>query len=465
MPLPQNQLAVPAPEHPSLQVYTGTGRSWWSSELRHLISSNFLNILWWPVFRLNQRWFTHSVFLKSCKKLPGFHQLWSTIQKGAFAYNTLFLRLSPFRRQPTDLADITTLTLFFGDEFIDGLAEAAGKSLIQQLMKNDPELFCLKKKVEKGRVKLHYPFDVQLLLSEKILSQQNSKYGITYREFYELLQTFLELINHCLAAFPLMKAEQAAEKIADSCNTCFESFLHDVHENCEQYNLPDVPAVLQFHETKTAYMQEKLLELRCVLAGKEEMMQSVQTPGWLNIMRVIQIYDDIQDMVIDEGLQDNLVLSAACHHFPNEWKWFCSHRDALKAVEHRFSLLSLYMPGSMHYCMQLAAERIKTMNWEQQKIMHYLLFKNKYVLYQKEFDGHAKIDTLQKFYNAVKIKMSHLSLAAIKAFAIDTLMHGKETRNKIANEAKFSKAYQLRYDLYLLSETEKASIFDKLTAR
>ena len=58
-------------------------------------------------------------------------------------------------------------------------------------------------------------------------------------------------------------------------------------------------------------MQKKLLGLRCILANKEQLMKSTQAVGWMDIMRVIQIYDDIQDTLIDDGLQDNILLSIA----------------------------------------------------------------------------------------------------------------------------------------------------------
>ncbi len=463
MPLPQNQFAVPLQPRSHLQVYTGAAKFSWTSELRHLISSRFLNILWWPVFKFHQRWFTHSPFLISCKKLPGFTQLLNTIQKGAFAYNSLFLSLSPLRRQATDLADITTLSLFFGDEFIDGLAETAGKNFIQELINNQPERFYLCKKTEKNKVCLYYQFDVRQLLPEKTLLQVNPKYKINYQEFYELLLHFLEFINECLDELPLEKAEKAADKIANACNTCFKSFLHDLRDCYYQSNLQDVASVLHFHETKTAYMQEKLLELRCFLAGKEEMMQSVQTRGWLNIMRVIQVYDDIQDMIIDEGLQDNIVLSVACHYFPGEWKWFCENKNLLLHNRHRLMLLSLYMPCSMEYCMQLAGEKIKTMNWEQQKIMHYLVLKNKYNLYNGQDAAECRsCDFFPKFYQQVKNKISHLPEEDIKSFVVDSLMHVNETRKEILKKVNFSNAYQLRYNLFLLSASAKAAIFDSL---
>src|SRR5205809_595500 len=176
MPLPQNQLAaIPVQASVPLQVYTGPGNFSWASELRHLFSIKFLKILGWPFFKFRQRWFSHSAFLKSCKKLPGFKQLWNTIQKGAYAYNSLFLGLSPFCRHQTDLADITTLALFFGDEFIDGLAETAGKPFIQRLMEDDHQQFYLCKKVYGNKVSLHYRLRLDQLVPPEILDRINKK--------------------------------------------------------------------------------------------------------------------------------------------------------------------------------------------------------------------------------------------------------------------------------------------------
>ena len=143
MPLLQNQLTVSWQTSVSLHAYSGSHKFLWTAELRHFLSRKFLRIFWWPLFKFQQRWFTHSPFMISCRQMPEFDKLWSTIQKGAFAYNNLFLELSPFRRHSTDLADITTLALFFGDEFIDGLAETAGKPFIQRLMEDDHQQFYL----------------------------------------------------------------------------------------------------------------------------------------------------------------------------------------------------------------------------------------------------------------------------------------------------------------------------------
>ncbi len=465
MPLPQNHLAVSAPVH--LEAYPGLGKFSWSSELRHLTSNKFLNILWWPVFKYNQRWFLRSEAFQSCRKLPGFMDLWNTIQKGAFAYNTLFFGMAPFRRSATDLADITTLALFFGDEFIDGIAETAGKTFIKQLVENDAEIFYLQTKTNGKTIILKYCFDLSSLLPVEVLRQVNPSYKISYKRFYELLESFLKLINEYLSKMPFEKAERAASKITDACNTCFDSFLHDVSSCTVPGNLRDVTTVLHFHESKTAYMQRKLLELRCVLVNQEEAMNSTQAPGWFDLMRVIQIYDDIHDPVIDDGFQDNLLLSVAYHHFPDEWDWFCLNRCVLKHTKDKPQLFSLYMPCSMEYCFRLASQKIMAMNWEQQKIMHYLIFKNKYCLYKDKSDVNFgnKGDFLLQFYRKIKNRMSHLPEAVIKSYVINTCIHLRKTRNQLFNKLNFTKAYQLRYNLFSLSEEEKVTIFDSATAK
>src|SRR4030095_16472477 len=106
--------------------------------------------------------------------------------------------------------------------------------------------------------------------------------------------------------------------------------------------------------------------------------------------------------------------------------------------------LSLYMPCSIQHCMQLASDKIKTMNWEQQKIMHYLLLKNEYTIYRENL--FPKDDVLFNFYWYVKNKMEHLTPESIKSFIIDICMHVKETRRELLKSADLSSAYQLRYN-------------------
>jgi hypothetical protein len=461
MPLPQNHLTLNSPVFSQgLQEDKFSG----TSELRHLFSYKFSNILWWPFFKINQFWFTRSHLFKSCNELPVFPDLWKTIQKGAFAYNSLLLGIKPFRRSHTDLADITTLALFFGDEFIDGLAATAGKHYIYQLVQNDADKFYMLVKMKNDKVRLHYRFDLKHLFSSDVFSQINPKYEISYHHFYRLLKNFLWLINDCLRKLPVAKAKKAAHKIADACNTCFESFLHDVNSCRVQNDIQPVNSVLHFHETKTAYMQNKLLELRCILVDKEYVMQRSDAQGWLDIMRVVQIYDDMRDVIVDESVQDNLLLSVAYHYFPEEWKWFCHNKHSIKETNLQSLWMFLNMPSSITYCQHLATEKIKTMNWEQAKIMHYVLFKNSICAYNQELkepflEGKIK-NFLSVFYREIKNKMPHFSTEAIKGYVIDCCFHFNNTRKSLLKKINFSLSYQLRYNLFSVPANVKASVFD-----
>src|SRR6185503_5046847 len=144
---PQTQPIIIAPAYSVLARNEDRHDFSWAKELDHIFSRKFLNIAWWPIFKLRQNRRMDSAFFRNCRKLPGFENLWTTIQKGSFAYNTLFLGITPFHRSNTHLADVTTLALFFGDEFIDGICETAGKPLIRQLVNSDVSDFYMRKKI------------------------------------------------------------------------------------------------------------------------------------------------------------------------------------------------------------------------------------------------------------------------------------------------------------------------------
>jgi len=227
MPFSQKNLAIDTTAYPPLQHYTCDATFSWASECRHLFSSRSLHICNWPVFLWRQRHFNRSPLFQSCKTLPGFPGLWKTIQKGSFAYNSLLLGLSPYQpSSATHLADITTLALFFGDAFIDGIAATAGKPFIQQLVRDKPDRFCLKKNIKGNKVILHYNFKLNRLVAPGIMQEINPTYGVTYQHFHDLLAGFLQLINQLLGELPFEKANRTADKIADACKTRLKSFLN-----------------------------------------------------------------------------------------------------------------------------------------------------------------------------------------------------------------------------------------------
>lgn len=455
-----NSVAALLPGQP-LQALRGTASFSWSSEIRHLASGKLLSGMAWPYYRLRQRYLTASPVFTTCKKLPGFNRLWSTIQKSGFAYDTLLLSLNPWQRSPTDLADLTTLALFWGDAFIDGIAQSAGKPMVVSLLRNDPELFYLQVDTHSASPELYYRFDLAGILPASILREVNPDYGITYQHFYALLQQFLGLINQSLAALSPEMASDCAGRIAEACNTCLDSFLADIRETSPSDQPRDISSVLHYHELKTACMQKKLLALRCALAGNQDAMNSSQASGWLDLMRVIQIYDDIHDPIVDHGIQDNLLLSAAFHLFPAEWKWFLNQKSRLLACRDSHLLFSAHMPGSMECCLQLASARIRPMNWEQQKIMHYLILRNHYSVYGFESVSKGP-GFLASFYRCVRSRMPHLSNTVVKSFAIDTAVHLPSCRRDIAGRLCLSEGYQLRFNPLALTPETKAGFFDQI---
>ena len=190
-------LAIPCYVSKPQSGYKHPGRFSWANELKYIFSYKGFNFLLWPVFKIRQRHFTRSTIFKLCKPLPVFLNLWKTIQKGSFAYNTLFLGIIPLHRSSsrTDLADITTLAFFFGDEFIDGIRLSAGKDFILNLLNNNAEQFYLREKIKDKTVRVEYSFELLKLLPEHVLEETNPKYHISYRRFYRLLKYFLQTIN------------------------------------------------------------------------------------------------------------------------------------------------------------------------------------------------------------------------------------------------------------------------------
>ena len=437
----------------------------WRHELNNIFSRKFLNILLWPVFIYRQRHFTNSTLFRSCRQLPGFLNLWKTIQKSSFAYNTLFLNVLPFTRcsSCTDIADVTTLGIIFGDELIDGIRVSAGKDFISKLLDDNTNRFCLRKKIRNQVVQLEYSFDIFQLLPRHVMEEINSKYKITYRTFYYLLKFYLRYLNKKLAAFPFEKGIVVADKIIEACNTYLDSYLHDVKSYPEQDGDSDISTLLKYHESKTIYIQRKLLELRCTLANKGEAMNSIQSQGWINIMGVVQIYDDMQDIVIDDGFQDNLLLCVAKRYFETEWEWFIENKELLKIKENAGFLTSLNMPCSVQYCLGLAADKIRTMNWVQQKIMHYLLKKNWFIANKNKQVTFSCKRELPGIYQYIKNKMQHLPDEAIKSYSVDLCFHKRTARKQILKKVNFTNAYQLKYNLLSLSIESKAAIFNSVT--
>jgi len=122
------------------------------------------------------------------------------------------------------------------------------------------------------------------------------------------------------------------------------------------------------------------------------------------------------------------------------------------------------MPASIAFCMQLAGEKIRLMNWEQQKIMHYLLFRHRYILYRGNDEENITDDNfLLGFYRRIKEKLPHVPVSGIKSFVIDNCIHLPAVKKQLLGKVNFSTSYQLQYNLLSISVETKAMIFDEVT--
>src|SRR5688572_10266355 len=111
--LPPEPLVITPPVSAKLISIASKKKFSWLTECRHLLSRKSFSILWWPVFRFREKDVRKTQVFRKCKKLPGFEDLWKCIRCGSFAYNNLFLRISPLHRH-TIVVDLLTVVLFFG---------------------------------------------------------------------------------------------------------------------------------------------------------------------------------------------------------------------------------------------------------------------------------------------------------------------------------------------------------------
>ena len=105
------------------------------------------------------------------------------------------------------------------------------------------------------------------------------------------------------------------------------------------------------------------------------------------------------------------------------------------------------------------------MNWEQQKIMHYLLFKNWFIAGKdraSETFAPGNIVSLQEVFNRLNAMMPAADEALVKAYVVATCFHSRTGRRWIRKKLGWSKYYRLRYNLLSISTLEKSTFFDKM---
>ena len=453
-----------------LQVIKETGeKSDWKNEVANWFAPiNFYVYLWQPI-RSRNYFFTQHPFFKAAFCLPHFNELWDNICKGSFAYNTFLFRKPAFSKNynNTFLADLTCLALLFGDEFIDGICNETGKTMVQQLLKENGNRFYLSvKKNDAGYPVLEYGFDLYKLIPEGLWKKKNEKYGITYKEFYELLKDLLDLMNERLMKMDRSIAEKAVIKVKHACDLCFDTFIHDVKDTPVQLYYKGIIPPTVWHEKKNRSIQLKLLELRCVLINRPGSYVETKFNGWLDIISTMQVYDDMQDCRTDEHFQDNLLLAFASGNFPDEMKWFHENkRKFYDDVQWRMEV-AMHMPCSGYLCIKFTKDRmLANMNWVEKKICNYL-WKNNWFTPAAGFDKKTKAETVKKFNDLLIKTFSIFQLTGSetewKSYALEIAFHDKSLRKYVLSKASWLDRYFLYFNFMQMSSFEKTELVNKI---
>ena len=457
-------------KHSHLYIVKDRGEiSDWKYEITHWLSPINFYIYFWQLVRLRNRFFTRHAFFKTAFTLPHFNKLWNTICKGSFAYNTFLFRKSPFSKNynSTFLADLTSLALLFGDEFVDGICTETGKTKMQELLKeNGNNFYLLINKNRSGYPELEYSFDLYKLIPVSLWQIKNEKYDISYGEFYELLKDLLDVMNHRLKKMNCSSAEKAAIKIKEVCDYCFDMFIHDVKDTPIQLQHKGVNPPTAWHEKKSRSIQLKLLELRCILFNRSINYFEKTFNGWLDIISAVQVYDDMQDCRSDDHFQDNLLLAFASGNFPEEMEWFHENKKIFFDDKQWRMQISIHMPCSTYLCTKFTKDKMTgNMNWAQKKICNYL-WRNNWFNSALDFEKRNDLENENRLYEIVDKTFPVYELTGSetewKSYVLEVAFHDKQLKNYILSKVNWLKKYFLLCNFIQMSSFEKTDLIKKI---
>ncbi len=398
----------------------------------------------------------------------------NNIEKGSFAYDTLLFRENIFSiiKNKSHLANLVCLAILFGDEFLDGIAKEYGKKETKELIFHSGLNFYLQKRTSaSGCCELFYEFDICSLIPQKILSSFNSKYNISYEEFYQHLLYLLSEMNRQLKKFSPEKALTCAELICKICNRCFDTYKVDVGCFNEFYSLQELEG---YQRSKDDDIIIQLLNLRAELLNKRTLQYQKQFSSWSNIIRSMQLYDDMEDAAYDCDYQMNTCCWIARTYFNNEWQWLLTHKDAIKDLPPNEIniVIALNMPGScmlvIQYAKNISTEKL---NWVQQKIVNYLWRKNWLGMNGQKFSdnglgipSHLSSQEQLKYLINKMDKIDHylVSNQMKKAWVIDIACMDYGLRKFVLSKMKFSERYMLTQHFLQCSIYKKSEMLDRL---
>lgn len=448
------------------------------NELKNFIGFSKTMIWAFPI-ALFMRWKIRKN--KQLKQILQFKELLTVrnnIEKGSFAYDSLLFNENIFSllKNKSHLANLVCLSLLFGDEFIDGIATTYGKKNVQYILNNEKFNFNLQyKNRDNNTVELFYEFDICELLPLHILNAVNTKYEISYKEFYQHLLFLLKEINRNINKLKYSLRDEAAQLICKACNKCFNTYKEDITSFNANYSFADLQ---HYQKTKDDDIIQVLLTLRALLLGKKQLNYQAQFTSWSSMVRSMQLYDDIQDIAHDYNFQINTVAFFAKNYFVNEWEWLLQNSELLKQQKgiSLHAMVSLYMPASVILTMQYARNISHKLSWVQHKIENYLWCKNwlgikNKLLKEKSFCLSSimsiknptiafKLHLIKKHVNDI---IHPLITTEMKfAHAIDIVLFDDELSNLLHKENKFKETYFLKSCFVKFPLEQKAKYFIQL---
>jgi hypothetical protein len=402
----------------------------------------------------------------------------NNIEKGSFAYDSLLFKESIFslQKNKSHLANLVCLAILFGDEFIDGIAVEFGKEKIQHIFKDEAFNFKLQYNLASNSYRLYYAFDICDILPTDVLSKVNSKYGISYRAFYQHLLYLLNEMNRHISTLAPTTQEEVCLLICKACNKCFDTYIQDISSFNSDYTFEELR---QYQKTKDDDIIQVLLTLRAVLLNKKQLKFQSQFSSWSSMVRSMQLYDDMQDIAHDYNYQMNTLAFFSKKYFPAEWGWLCKNAEQLKQ-KNGLALhteVSIYMPASVMLVMQYAKNiSHKKLSWVQKKIQNYLWRKNWFginnsILNQKNFqlfsvvglEG-ASVPRKFHFLKLVVQKIAHplISNDMKKAHVIDLVLFDPQLSGYLFKAIGRKPTYFLKNCFLEYPTKIKANMYNKI---
>jgi len=249
--------------------------------------------------------------------------LWKTINILSFQINYFIFKkgIREIIQGKSELADLSSLVMLIGDDFIDQIARKKGCKTIISIFNSKKDPF---------EIKINDDFTLQsddLILLYKSLHIEKEKVSdkdsMTFDQLYEVMTTIFSEINARLLTLSRAKRETACKSISSYLNYCLSTYMDDLLfstlENEKKCNLNNTR--WYFYKKNNCVMMYGLW-LRATLLDLRYENFLPQIREWGSLVENIQLYDDLRDMIPDWNYQPNYAHILSFGYFRDEHEWF-----------------------------------------------------------------------------------------------------------------------------------------------